>query len=494
MRPKESFIIISGAQLGNRTILFNGITCAQKIRLSSRRLILGIFIRNLKLEYFALNPNIFVIVKILVEKIISLSKQIGVINTIGHFFAYKAYFESLSEVNSSGLSIQMLDDERPMWVSRVAALKGVAPYSLSHSQEYDFARFQTKFSGFIWDIHVQKDKSSPRTSLPESPRRGSEVELCHLDPDSKLSFNALQDASIFHGRTVICDGFVIPTDLYNFTDGSWPSDFVFKRNDKYFLFGTELDPVFFADKSVFFGTSTSWFHFLIEVFPRYLKYDRNELRNRTPVLEQGIPPQIVEVLQLVTNHQPIILNSFQKAVFQDLIVCTEARYPLGLDLFRRSDDIQLVRSFFSSLFALANVQKSELVFITRNRDLFRRSDIVHSLAESCSGLGFVVIDSGQLSMRKQIELFSSARLIVAETGSSLTNLVFCHPGTTVIEINLHGFMKDFFKDFCNVLDLQHFEVNEIFSSELGFSLNIGGEDIEFTTFLDSVWKDSNSST
>ena len=484
MRTKKSYLLVSGPQLRRKFILVSGSKSEQQLQFSSRRIILGVIFRNLKLEYLALNPSFIGMIKILILRIVSLSKQIGLRNTLAHFAAYKVYIEPSSEVKAKSVTIKILNDNRPIWVSRVAILGGVVPYSLNHSQEYDFARFQPKFSCFLWDFHTQPEERFPKSSTLVGLHRGSRIELCGFGLENELSFHKLQGASIFHGRTVVCDGEVIPSDLHNFIDGSWPSDFVFKCKDNFYLFQRDLDPDSFDDKFIFFGTSTSWFHFLIEIFPRYLQYDQGDLMTRIPLLEEGVPTQIVEVLQLVTERKPLVLNSYQNAVFHDLVVCIEARYPRGLDLVRRAADIQLVRSFFVSRFDFAEVQKSEKVFITRDRNLFRRSDIVNRFADFCSGLGFVVIDPGQMSMQQQIELFSSAKVIVAETGSSLTNLLFCEPGATVVEINLHRFMAGFFNDFCNVLNLSHFEVSEIESTSFGFSVNVGGEMIDFTTLLD----------
>ncbi|MBP8962226.1 MAG: glycosyltransferase family 61 protein [Opitutaceae bacterium] len=58
-------------------------------------------------------------------------------------------------------------------------------------------------------------------------------------------------------------------------------------------------------------------------------------------------------------------------------------------------------------------------------------------AEVCAALlrrGFEIVNCASLSVKEQARRFAEARLIVAPHGSAMTNIVFCRPGTTVIEL------------------------------------------------------------
>ena len=48
--------------------------------------------------------------------------------------------------------------------------------------------------------------------------------------------------------------------------------------------------------------------------------------------------------------------------------------------------------------------------------------------------GFKIIDSSNLSLAQQVEAFSNAEIILGPHGAGLTNIMFCNPGTKVIEI------------------------------------------------------------
>jgi capsular polysaccharide biosynthesis protein len=84
--------------------------------------------------------------------------------------------------------------------------------------------------------------------------------------------------------------------------------------------------------------------------------------------------------------------------------------------------------------------RSRRLYLTRNRGTVRRVLNEESLLPLLQEFGFEVVDPGALSVREQAALFAGAEAVVAPHGSALTNLVFCQPGTAVLEI----FPADYF--------------------------------------------------
>jgi glycosyl transferase family 61 len=80
------------------------------------------------------------------------------------------------------------------------------------------------------------------------------------------------------------------------------------------------------------------------------------------------------------------------------------------------------------------------LYLTRRNASFRRvlneDDLLPALANS----GFEIFDPGKKTVREQAEIFSQAAVIVSPHSSAMTNLVFCQPGTRVLEI----FPADYF--------------------------------------------------
>lgn len=51
-----------------------------------------------------------------------------------------------------------------------------------------------------------------------------------------------------------------------------------------------------------------------------------------------------------------------------------------------------------------------------------------------SAIGFEIVEPENLSSQQQIALYSAAEIVVGPSGSGMFNVVFCHPGTKVIDI------------------------------------------------------------
>lgn len=107
-----------------------------------------------------------------------------------------------------------------------------------------------------------------------------------------------------------------------------------------------------------------------------------------------------------------------------------------------------VRSKF--LPAVKNIEKnynfSKKVFISRKDGLTRsivNEDEIFALFEE---KGFKSYCLGEMSLLEQAVLFNGADFIVGAHGSALANLIFCKPGTNVLEI----FQKLYDAHFCNL--------------------------------------------
>ena len=274
-----------------------------------------------------------------------------------------------------------------------------------------------------------------------------------ISTSGKLEFLKLRDSRILHGSIVLKDGIIYPADFHNYIDGSWPTDFCFDSSEGLIVVDSIEDFDDVLEKGVFFGTSNGWFHFLVEILPRFLWADLKELTGRSPILESRVPPQITEVLGLIFDLEPVVNRPFQSIYIQDLYTCMEQRYPDGLSLTARKVDILKVRDFFREKFGLEDNIGLKLLII-REEHLFRKIRNISKVIVAFEFMGFQVIDPGKLTMHEQVNLFSNANIIVGETGSVLTNLLFCNAGCKVIEINMHNWSPGFFKEFAEILDLQ----------------------------------------
>jgi hypothetical protein len=75
-------------------------------------------------------------------------------------------------------------------------------------------------------------------------------------------------------------------------------------------------------------------------------------------------------------------------------------------------------------------------------------------------LNFIVFDSSVHSISEQIAAFKNADLVIAVHGAGLTNIVYCRPGTVVIEITPIGYDQGVtsYRSLSDMFDLRYFQI------------------------------------
>jgi len=76
----------------------------------------------------------------------------------------------------------------------------------------------------------------------------------------------------------------------------------------------------------------------------------------------------------------------------------------------------------------------ELVYVSRQRSGKRRIHDHAALEPILDRLGFATVYPEQHTVAEQARLFHGARVIFGAHGSGFANLVFCRPGTTLVEL------------------------------------------------------------
>jgi len=101
-------------------------------------------------------------------------------------------------------------------------------------------------------------------------------------------------------------------------------------------------------------------------------------------------------------------------------------------------DLTWFKAFFNDVFVKKNcVDLPKHIFISRSKAQYRRISNEAALIDFLSSKGFVTVYLEDLSVYDQAALFSNADVIVGPHGAGFTNLIFCKPGTRIIEID-HG--------------------------------------------------------
>jgi capsular polysaccharide biosynthesis protein len=85
--------------------------------------------------------------------------------------------------------------------------------------------------------------------------------------------------------------------------------------------------------------------------------------------------------------------------------------------------------------------RRERIYISRTRSRFRRVTNEPEVNALLARHGHREVFLERLSFREQVELFAGCESVVAPHGAGLSNLVFCAPGTRVIELFAPGYIN-----------------------------------------------------
>jgi capsular polysaccharide biosynthesis protein len=89
--------------------------------------------------------------------------------------------------------------------------------------------------------------------------------------------------------------------------------------------------------------------------------------------------------------------------------------------------------------------------LANSRNIVNRAAMIEALEP----LGFVAIQPEKLSLDEQVLAFAGADVVVCEFGAAMTNVLFCRPGTKVVEIIAEGQHDPWSAHLCAMLGLEH---------------------------------------
>ncbi|QCR21390.1 hypothetical protein C1N53_02855 [Pontibacter sp. SGAir0037] len=95
------------------------------------------------------------------------------------------------------------------------------------------------------------------------------------------------------------------------------------------------------------------------------------------------------------------------------------------------------------------------IYISRRDSSIRNVLNEEELQNVLGNYGFQTILSSNLSISEKINLFSKAKLVLSPTGAGLISMLFCQPGTKLVEIFNEGFVIEPFFDIATKLNLDY---------------------------------------
>lgn len=198
---------------------------------------------------------------------------------------------------------------------------------------------------------------------------------------------------------------------------------------------------------------SSYYHWMIEVLPRL-----------DLILNSGINFNDIDFFIVNNFHKP-----FQKETLKQLgippekIIASEKRPSIQAERLLVPSvwlmpqwSCQFLREQFLEDLTDRKVTNYDRIYISRqqttSRQILNEEEVLGLLTQ----FGFQPIVLESLSFREQVSCLASAKVVVAPHGAGLTNLVFCNPGTKVIELFSPYYVETCYWVLSNHLGLDYY--------------------------------------
>lgn len=180
-----------------------------------------------------------------------------------------------------------------------------------------------------------------------------------------------------------------------------------------------------VEEAVLVGGLANYYHWLLDYLPR-LRLLSEDLATLPLAVNAGLAAyqaDSLEVLGITPERllplEPAQAVSFGRLVVPDLGTLHQQAHP---------DTLSWLRQVFGPAESRVGGRR---LWISRADATLRR---VVNEDEAVAALGCERVIIGTMTIRQQAALFAEADLIVAPHGAALTNVLFCRPGTRVVEL------------------------------------------------------------
>jgi hypothetical protein len=315
------------------------------------------------------------------------------------------------------------------------------------------------FGKKLWESSLVQLKQAPR-SFEETNRSHTEILFTEHHDSFVLDLNSCFTRELVEIETT--------PFVSNYAD--MPIKGIRQFLARKMMMTPKLELAIKKERAVFLGychNSNNYYHFLVEQFPRLIQWSKHEACGQIPVLcDEDAPWQIQSLIEEMTNIKPLLIRQDRLYLFRTLTVCQDFRHaqlPNALDLTLENTfdshriDLVSVRDFLLAFYTKRfDGQNYDYLFLGRPVNGTRRpnnQDYVERIL--VNQYGFYSPDLHKLTIGKQIELFSSAKVIVGVGGASLTNLMFCKPNTLfVLQSDTFNPSTRFWPDFASLFNLE----------------------------------------
>jgi len=270
-------------------------------------------------------------------------------------------------------------------------------------------------------------------------------------------------ARIPHGHAFGTTGDVLSAELCILADLSVPNPRRISRST------AELFPVFRQNtlprpvelRGTLCVLTSQWahdnyFHWMLNLLPRVALMRQAGVdpsrADHVMISEQSLPFQRESIAAVGLPGDRLVVSRSALLVQADAVWATSSLRAFGHTCEWAHT---FLRSTFAGSIPPAGGGSPDRLFVTRPESNRRRIANEEEVFRALEPLGFVRTTLAGLSIEQQARLFSAARVVVAPHGAALTNIVFCQPGASIVEIFPPRRPRAYFWEMASTLGLEY---------------------------------------
>ena len=212
------------------------------------------------------------------------------------------------------------------------------------------------------------------------------------------------------------------------------------------------------------GSGNNYFHFFFDIIPK-IYLIKKKTRMKINFYYVSTPKEwqikIFKILGVLENE--LINSSKNKHIFADQIISLDHPwYQKGMfqDQVRKMPKwvILINRKLF--LKKKSKFKCFKKIFLDRSSSSYNHCQIFEQkkINKWIIKKDLTIYKPEKLSFNKQIHLFNTASVIVGAHGAAFTNIIFCKPGTKIIEIIPADHPNKKCERVCKILKLKYFRI------------------------------------
>jgi hypothetical protein len=237
------------------------------------------------------------------------------------------------------------------------------------------------------------------------------------------------------------------TGLINFQKEKYFTDLIVSSLQS--LTNVPLKQKYFNGR-IFCSFEKNYFHFITEeLYPIIRLYENNTMFY---VIIAGNSKWKEDlILSFCPKLKVIHINPFQYITADELFGVTKDRSG-----YIHPNVIFYLRKKLLSLNSIISDTKNELIYISRRMALSRNISNEELFENKLREIGFNVIHTEDLNIEEKVQIFKSARLVVAIHGAGLTNILTMNVDSIVIELIDKRHFSHCYKALAKILALNYF--------------------------------------